>query len=244
MGAETMRRNVERTVRAAPRAVVIALALVVVAAGCGDSTEKTTPTTTTTTAVGSTTTTAGPGRQPAVWPPDAGSVSYDDPVAAATAFATEFVGFTDPVVSEFQGGDSKSGEVEVRAKAGGPVTTVFLRQIGTDTTWSVIGAATDNIQLSEPALFAKIATPVQLRGMSTAFEGTVQVAVRDRSGGSPLGEGFVTGGSQGTLGPFDSTLAFSTPATTEGAIVLYTVSAEDGRVSEAAVLSIGFSSGG
>jgi nucleoid-associated protein YgaU len=71
--------------------------------------------------------------------------------AAATGFATELVGFTDPVVGEFQQGDARSGEVEVRAAADGPVTTVLVRQVGSDDTWSVLGAATAQIVPTTPA---------------------------------------------------------------------------------------------
>ena len=74
-------------------------------------------------------TTAAPAEQMSVWPLADSSVTYDDPIDAATEFATELVGFTDPVVGEFQQGDSRSGEVEVRPSADGPVTTVMVRQL-------------------------------------------------------------------------------------------------------------------
>ena len=177
-----------------------------------------------------------------VWPPADGSITYDDPVAAATGFATELVGFTDPVVGDFQQGDNRSGEVAVRAMSNGPVTTVRVRQVGSDDSWSVIGAATDQIRPTTPEPGATVSSPAQLGGTSTAFEGTVQVAVHGRQAGAPLGTGFVTGGSMGEFGPFEGTVEF-VPAGEDGSIVFSTLSMEDGRVWEAAVVPVAFGSG-
>ena len=122
-------------------------------------------------------TTEAPSEQMSVWPLAGSSVTYDDPVDAATGFATDLVGFTDPVVGEFQQGDSRSGEVEVRPSADGPVTTVMVRQLTDDDSWVVLAAATANIVPSQPEAGDTITSPVQLEGESTAFEGTVQVTV-------------------------------------------------------------------
>jgi hypothetical protein len=131
----------------------------------------------------------------------------------------------------------------VQAAANGPVTTVLVRQLGDDGTWSVLGAATGQIVPTAPAPGTAITSPVQLAGTSTAFEGTVQVAVHPRAAGDPLGTGFVTGGSMGEMGPFDSTLEFAAPTTADGAVVFTTVSMEDGRVWEAAVVPVSFAEG-
>ena len=230
----------------ARRTLVIGLALLavgLVAAGCGDADNSADSTTTSdrpATTESPSTTAAVPGGQAVVWPPADGSITYDDPVAAATGFATELVGFVDPVVGPFQQGDSRSGEVEVRATADGPVTTVFARQVGPDDTWSVIGAATANIQTTEPAVLAEISSPVTLKGTSTAFEANVNVRVFDRSGGKPLAESFVMGGSMGEMGPFESELAYGTPATADGSIVFSTASMKDGRIWEAAAIGVQF----
>ena len=42
----------------------------------------------------------------AVWPAASSSTRYSDPVSAARGFATDYVGFTDPIVGEFQQGDA------------------------------------------------------------------------------------------------------------------------------------------
>ncbi len=228
--------------------ILLVLALSSLVAACGDdgdtASDRSSTTTSTSTTTTSTTTTSAPAAVgQVVWPPADGSVTYDDPVAAATGFATELVGFTDPVVGEFQQGDSRSGEVAVQAAANGPVTTVLVRQLGDDGSWSVLGAATEQIVPTTPAPGTAITSPVQLAGTSTAFEGTVQVAVHPRAAGDPLGTGFVTGGSMGEMGPFDSTLEFAEPTTADGAVVFTTVSMEDGRVWQAAVVPVSFAEG-
>ena len=48
------------------------------------------------------------------------------------------------------------------------------------------------------------------------------------------------GGSNGTIGPFDGALAFPRPSQPAGALVLLTRSAENGNVSEAAVVRVRF----
>jgi hypothetical protein len=180
----------------------------------------------------------------AVWPVASGPTRFSAPVDAARSFAVDFVGFTDPVVGTFRAGDSRSGEVDVRPRATGPVTTVLLRQLGNDGSWWVIGSATPNIRVQDPSALDTIASPARLRGTSTAFEATVNVEVREDGNRQPLGSGFVMGGSMGDLGPFDGTVTFTSPRAAAGAVVLLTRSAEDGRVWEASVVRVRFGSCG
>ncbi|MFN7149975.1 MAG: Gmad2 immunoglobulin-like domain-containing protein [Microthrixaceae bacterium] len=177
-----------------------------------------------------------------VWPPTGSSTTYLDPVDAATAFAVELVGFIEPVVGEFAELDEVSGEVGVRSWAEGPATTVQLRRLAGAETWSVTGSTTAEILPTSPASGAEISSPVQLEGTSTAFEGTVQVSVRDADA-QPLGAGFVTGGSMGDMGPFAESLGFDEPATSSGSIAFYTLSMEDGGgVIAATVVPVRFAS--
>jgi len=114
-------------------------------------------------------------------------------------------------------------------------------QVGTATSWSVLGAATANIAPTEPAARAIVTSPLQLRGTSTAPEGAVGVTVRDRSSGPPLAESYVTGGANGAPGPFEGTLDFNPPTTTDGSVTFVTESMEDGGgVWEATVVSVEF----
>ena len=200
------------------------------------------PQTTSSSASTSTTTTSAPvdDTAAAVFPAGAATTRYSDPVAATHAFATQFVGFTDPFVGTFRQGDARSGEVDVQPFGDGPVTTVFVRRLGPDDAWSVIGSATANISVTEPTPLAAVTSPVALAGTSTAFEGTVRVQVRVDGRDDPLATGFVTGGANGELGPFQSTLAFPPPGVRAGSVVFFTVSAENGTIIEATVVRVRF----
>lgn len=220
------------------RVVVAALlgALPVVAIAC--SSPSTSSTTTTTTAPATTSTTALESTTwTAVWPTAASSTRYQTPEAAAEGFATDYLHMVNPVISPFQQGDARSGEVPVQPSASGPVTTVLVRKLGPNNSWWVLGAGTAAINLTEPVWDASASSPVTLKGTSMAFEGTVQTQVREDDTNKPLGEGFVTDGSTG-MGPFDGTLAFTKPSARYGAIVLYTTSAENGTVTEAMVIRV------
>jgi Immunoglobulin-like domain of bacterial spore germination len=197
-----------------------------------ESTTTTQPQTTTTPITADTST--------AVWPIASTTIRYHDPVSAARGFAVDYVGFVDPVVGEFRAGDSRSGEVDVQRAANGPVTTVLVRQLGTDGTWWVLGSQTANIAPSAPTALEAISSPVTLRGMSTAFEATVNVEIREDGNGQPLARTILMGGSNGEMGPYDTPIAFTAPHASLGAVVLLTISPEDGRVAEATVVRVKF----
>ncbi len=234
--------------RLAPVVAVLA-ATAVVAAACGSdgssstATSTSTPTTAVTTTVPEATTTL-PFQQPqpaeAVWPFADRAQRFDDPVGAARSFAVDYLGFVDPVMGAFQAGDSRSGEVPVRPRADGPVTTVLVRQLTSDDTWWVLGATTPNVQLSSPAALATVTSPVTLAGQSTAFEATVNVEVRQDRETAPLATDVVMGGSMGEMGPFSKAVSFPAPSAGAGAIVLSTRSAEDGQLWEASVVRVAF----
>ena len=80
----------------------------------------TTESTTTTEATTTTTTFEGVDPDVPVYPDPTTSQRFDDPESAAPRVRHDFVGYTDPVVGEFQQGDSRSGEVEVRGFAEAP----------------------------------------------------------------------------------------------------------------------------
>jgi hypothetical protein len=176
------------------------------------------------------------------WPAPGSSERYTTPASAARAFATSFLGFTNPQLGAFEAGDSRSGEVPVRPTANGPVTTIAVRQVDAgDDGWSVLGATTENIDVTAPAAFSTITSPVQLTGRALAFEGTVQVRIRADGNPGPIGEGFVTGGGN-VMGPFSGSIPFYTPGAHYGAIVLFTDSAENGQVWQASAFRIAFRS--
>ncbi len=179
----------------------------------------------------------------ALWPAQGSTTRFTDPVEAARSFATELLGFTAPVVGELQQGDARSGEVEVGPTEEGPVTTVFVRQLGPGDDWSVIGAETANIELATPEPGAQITSPTQLTGRAHAFEGTVLVELRQDGDTTPLYSGFVTGGGD-QLRDFEGSMTFDAPTAERGVLVLYTQSADDGRVLEATAIRVQFGAAG
>jgi len=207
-----------------------------------DGTTTTTEETTTTTTTEATTTTEPPFQgvdpdQP-VFPDPTTSQRFDDPVAAATAFITDFVGFTHPVVGEFAQGDSRSGEVEVRGFAQGAPTVVLVRQLEDDT-WFVIGATTDSIRLASPATGDTITSPQALTGMAYAFEGTVDVRLYVDGTQEPIAETFVTGRGDGVLGDFEGELEFTNETgATHGVLMLTSEGGPDNAPAAAQVIRV------
>jgi hypothetical protein len=195
-----------------------------------------------TTAAPTTTVAPAPGvdTATAVYPFGPAGSGFDDPVALVSAFAQDWIGFTDPIVGEFMAGDSRSGEVEVRPLADGPVTMVFVRQLGPDNSWWVLGTATANITVDQPSTGATVSSPVTVSGNALAFEGNVAVEVRQDGSVEPIGSRTVTGGGD-VMRPFQGQIQYSTPSQQYGALVFMTRSAMDGRVWEAAVLRVQFS---
>lgn len=219
-----------------------ALLAVVGVLGVGDDDDATAPSTTSA-PIGSTTTLPEDLTSTAVWPVGTSSTRYSDPVDAARGFAVDFVGFVEPVVGPFRQGDSRSGEVDVRARSDGPITTVLVRQLGPDDSWLVLGSFTENIELSDPGVLEVVRSPLRITGRARAFEGNVQVAIREDGNPAPLATGFVTGSGGEDLGPFEDTFSFPAPTRAHGSLLLTTESARDGRIEEAAVLRIAFAKG-
>jgi hypothetical protein len=202
--------------------------------------------TTTTTAEGSTTTTEsttttsvfkGVDPDVPIYPDPTTSQRYDDPVAATQSFAT-WVGFTHPVIGEFQQGDSRSGEVEVRSFENGAPTIVLVRQLEDDA-WYVIGTSTESIQLGSPQPGETIASPQELLGEAYAFEGNVLVRLFADGVQEPVGQTNVTGRGDGVLGDFAGELEFTNDTdATHGVLVLNGTSGEDGGATEVLAIRV------
>lgn len=175
-------------------------------------------------------------RSTAVWPFAGSSIRPSDPVEAAQQFATEFLGFTEPAVGGFQQGDNRSGEVGIRPTPSGPITTVILRQLTGEDTWSVLGAATANIEVTSPSAGDKVASPVHVAGRAIAFEGTVSVEVRQDGELGAIGANVVTAGGD-SLQPFAGEVNFETPGEPYGALVFLSHSG-DGQVWAASVMRV------
>jgi hypothetical protein len=193
------------------------------------TTTTTEATTTTTEPQTTTTTTFAPTVDPSVpiFPDPATSRRFDAPEPLVSAFATEVVGMTSPIVGQLAQGDARSGEVEVRGFEQGTPTTVLVRQLEDDA-WYVIGAATESIQPEEPAAMATVASPLRLIGSAYAFEGTVQVALYADGSPEPVGTTFVTGRGDGVLGDYEGELAFEAPDAPYGWLLYTSEGGEDG----------------
>lgn len=190
----------------------------------------------------STTIAVGQMEQPrtAVWPFASTVTRFGDPVLAAQAFATDYLGFTNPIVGSFQQGDSRSGEVPIRATPTGAVTTVLLRQLTRANSWWVLGASCPDITVMTPSALASVSSPIMLRGRSTAYEAVVNVEVRQDGTLSPLKRDTVMGGSMGKMGSFGQSVSFAVPSSRAGALLFRTYSAKDGHVIQASVFRVSF----
>ena len=176
----------------------------------------------------------------AIWPWVETTTRFSDPIDAATSFATDYLGFTDLVVGEFQAGDSRSGEVEIRTGDVRLSTVVFVRQLTADDSWWVLGSVAESIAIDEPEQGAVVESPLTISGSASAFEGTVDVELRADGHGEPIYVGFVTGSGAPERGPFSDSIEFTSPGEGGGALVLISRSSEDGRVLEASALRIFF----
>jgi hypothetical protein len=174
----------------------------------------------------------------AIWPWVDTETRYVDPVEAATGFAVDVLGFTDPIVGEFLAGDARSGEVEVRASEPGPITTIVVRQLTDDDSWWILAAVSENITVDEPRAGTEVTSPLVVAGTAAAFEGTVDVELRVDGTDEPILSGFVTGSGGPEPGPFSETFEFSDPGSTGGALILWSRSPRDGSVVVASALRI------
>lgn len=117
--------------------------------------------------------------QPAIFP--AADVVYATPEEAATAFVTEVLDV--PVnLGDYQSGDSRSGEMEVRFAGEGGAgpgvvrTLLLLRQLGPDNGWFVLAAENDAAAISSPGQGDAVPPgPFTLSGVARGFEGAVTV---------------------------------------------------------------------
>ncbi len=204
------------------------------------SSSSTTATTTGSSTTGQVTVPTDP-TQAVVWPAPGSGTVYETPEAAAQGFAEDFIGFDDPVLGDFRAGDSRSGEIELQPQASGPVSTILLRQVGSDGSWSVIAVENENIMIDTPDSGQLLANPMALAGEARAFEGHVDVRLYASGQRDPVAEGFVTGRGDGVLGAFDETIELPKDLRGTGILVLTTANGDDGSVWDVAAIPIRFS---
>lgn len=259
VAAAARRRRFLLTAAAAGLVVVVGAAAVVLANRDGgssvvtDGPETTLAPTTTTTEPPTTTTstTAAPAPAPAfpdpatvdgVYPDRTayernGVAAYAEPRAAATAFAKEYLGMKTPVLAS-----TSPEKWTLRPNSRASITTTLtLAQVGDSGPWTVTGASTPGIVVQSPARLSTLKSPAKVSGSAFAFEGHVDVQVRDEGmrAGSRLGQTYVTGGGD-ELRPFAGEVTFRKPAGRAGAVVFVEPSAEDGSPLAATVVRVHF----
>ena len=204
--------------------------------------ETTTTTTTTTTEPPETTTstTFAPAADPfsVAFPSPLDSRSFEAPPAAARAYATDVLGFTELVLDGPTTTGEGAAEVVIRDREDGPTTLVSLEQRD-DGAWYVIGSQTEEVVVTAPGPGTSLATPFETTGEALAFEGTVEVVVLAQGDPAPLGQGIVTGSGSPPAGPFSGTIEFRSPSEPTPGVLVYRVrSPEDGRVVQATSLRV------
>lgn len=233
----------------ATSAIVLATVLVAVALNDrDDAAPADTPVapTTRTSAPSSTASTAPTGTpvtELAVWPWASSPTRYDDAFAAASGFATDFLGFRDPTVGTFRLYSAGSGTVGIRPTDNGPLTTVTVRQRPLDRSWWVLGASTDDLVLGLPTAGATVSSPLRIEGVSTAYEATFTAQLREDGARSPLASQPVMGGANGEMGPFADRIRYDRTDSTRGALVLAIDSMEDESTWAATVVRVRFDRG-
>lgn len=204
-----------------------AMVLLVVVAACGDdgssgsgTTASSGATTTTSNPVSTTiavstsaapSTTIAPPAQQAIWP--AADVVFTTPVEAAEDFVRRAIG-VEPVLGEFQAGDSRSGEIEVvfRGESGdaGPIvrSRLLMRQLGSSNGWFVLAAVNDFVSIDSPDASATVsAGRLVVSGVGRGFEATLNITTFaagsiDRSFGTAI----AMGGAYEKPEPFSATV--------------------------------------
>lgn len=178
----------------------------------------------------------------ALWPWVDSDLRFDDPLEAARSFAADVLGFEDPIVGEFLGGDLRSGEVEVRSIAPFTPTTVLVRQLTDDDSWWVIGSVSENLLLELPEPGDTIGDPLLISARTVAWEGTVEVKVRVDGEDADRWLGFFTGpGAPGEPGEVQAVIPWDPPTEGWGTLILFTQDgAKTGEVLEGTAIRVRF----
>lgn len=152
--------------------------------------------------------------QPAIWP--AADTVFATPEAAAASFVADVLG-VEPVLGDFLGGDSRSGEIQVFSPGDAPGADLVergllaVRMIGPNDGWFVIAATSAGVMIDSPQTLDRVAAgPLTLTGRARGFEGTVVVtAFRAGAADDVLDQVIARGGAMAALEPFSVTLDLS-----------------------------------
>ena len=176
----------------------------------------------------------------AIWPFASTATRFGDPALAVQTFATDYLGFTNPLVGSLHRKANGSDAIVVRSSVNSVATTVLVRQSTSAHTWWVLGSSAPDIIVSSPSTMQRISSPVLVKGTSTAYEAVVNVQLRQDGSVNPVTSNTVMGGSMGVMGPFSKMVSFPGPSSKYGALVFRTYSAKDGHVIEASTVRVSF----
>ncbi len=132
----------------------------------------------------------------------------NSPESAALAAIDELLGIT-PIISDYMAGDNRSGEVTVFSPGDGAWkvrSTLFLRQMGVDDRWSVLGAVGPGVVIDEPASGSTHAPGwLTISGRARGYEGTVVISAHT-AGDDPVlvDQVIVSAGSMSDIEPFSA----------------------------------------
>lgn len=171
----------------------------------------------------------------AVWPDPASSDRFTDPVDAAESFAVDALGMPDPVLGEFQSGDTRSGEVEARPSADGPITVILVRQLDASNSWFVVGSIAAEIVVDLPETLSVIESPVVVAGQVDAIaDGNLEVELRVHGRAQPLATASAAA-SAGVATPFRFELPWTSDADWAQLVVTTRSEGAEGPTSAAAI---------
>jgi hypothetical protein len=159
-------------------------------------------------------------------PKNDGTTSSDRAAKAAAVGFMRELGMRDPVAASYRATGAVTAEVGLHPRAGeggrllDKVTTLVQLHRYTNG-WVPTGAkAINTIEVDQPLPFTRILSPLTVSGLSTAYEGTVNVTVVEDQRGADrvLGKGFVNGGAT-ELAPFSGPVKFASPSGDAGWVV-------------------------
>src|SRR5581483_12006805 len=162
----------------------------------------------------STTTTTTPNGVPAayVWPP--AGTRFANPTDAAKGFAVDYLGMTNARTGRTTVPSSGGATTDVEVFPNAQSTALTLVSLMNDPSagWVVVGARADQIVVEEPQPHTAPTATITVRGQSTAFEAQLALELRDVRATTALSRATALGGSNGTMGPFSTTITAPTTA--------------------------------
>jgi hypothetical protein len=176
---------------------------------------------------------------PALWPWGGAITRFRDPREVARSFAQDYVGFHAPVVVEgFESTDDHSGRVTIRATETAPATVVHLHRLGPNDTWTVIGAAGEDIIVDQPKWWTAINDPLRVWGEASSASGKLEVELRSKFETEPLLRREIMTGSRTGRHWFEGTFGWTPSPSRTGAVLVLARDPLSGRIRQATAIGV------